>query len=151
MAHDRTLVGIDRLLVVTEATIDATRDGTEQRVDRREAAHAARLEIAGHVLPEAFGVAAGGVIERLAIRLVQRGALALVERLRIAEARADVREIGAGDDDRALVVDHLAHGIEEALDGARTARAVAVRLVLTEPGEDRDDARLPLAEQVAEE
>src|SRR5690606_28745546 len=66
-ADDRALLGIDVLLVVPEAAARAAGEGSKERVDRREPADAARVEIARDVPPEALGVDARRVIERLAI------------------------------------------------------------------------------------
>ena len=128
---------------MADLALGLRRDRAEEGVDGSEAADAARVEVRGDVIPETLGVAGRGVVERLAICLSEGAALGFVEGTGIAEARADVGEIGACDDDGALY-----QAIVGGLSGTRTAEINrdihSLGLVALEHGIDSEPFRSAL-------
>src|SRR4051794_3278106 len=137
----------DRSTVVIGGTLrvgsDAAGTGLgrlEHGEDRRQSADATAIALFANLFEPGGGVAAAGVRERLLIAALERAAIAGVERFLIAEARADVGQIGAGDPQGRARADELDQRRQDDVDARVGARAVAVLdEVVQRAAQDRDN------------
>src|SRR5437763_4384612 len=113
---DRAAVFVGGTLRVGSDAAGAGAGRLEHGEDRRQAADAAAVALFANLLEPRGGVAAAGVGEGLLIATLERRAIAGVERLLIAEARADVRQIGAGDPQGRARADELDQRREHGVD-----------------------------------